>query len=935
MIATARNGPLRAPSVLIRAESGALFRFPTAYNQSMARLNEYRRKRKFKQTPEPRGDSHPPVGNRFVVQEHHARRLHYDFRLEIDGVLKSWAVPKGPSMNPEDKRLAVQTEDHPLEYATFQGTIPAGHYGAGQVNIWDEGHFEPEGSVSASDQLKRGELKFTLDGKKLQGSFVLVRLRNRNVSKPEWLLIKHGSDAARRASSPVRVIPASTVAQGPAPPAAHAKNRAETKIKLPPGARRAPMPQFIRPALAELAAGPFSGPDWLFEIKWDGVRTLAAIRDSKVKLWSRSERDITREYPELSDTWRNVAAQEAWLDGEVVVLDADGRSDFQRLQLRFGVQKPSAKLLERAPVVYYVFDLLYLDGHDLCRAALLERKNLLAQVLRPDSHIRYSDHLLEHGDELFKAAAEQHLEGIVAKKIADPYPGRRTSSWLKIKLEKDVEAVVGGWTDPRGTREYFGALLLGLYGEKRLEFIGGVGTGFPVAFQQRLWPQLQNLRVSECPFAEEPATRERAYWVKPELVARVGFANWTTERQLRQPRFLGLVKDRPPRSCTFESQLEPARHEPAASQTSPHVGTDAEAVGKTNSTSRGRAKISRSSKLRGKESARRSPPGEPASSYAVVDTDGRIESELAGGTGEMMDVEIDGRRLHFTNLNKIYFPRDGYRKRDLLAHYLWAAPMIVPLLRDRPLVLRRYPNGIEEDAFFQKDAAKETPDWIKTTSIYSEDVGRVIRYILCNDRPTLLYLTNLGCIDHNPWSSRYNDQDHPDWIFFDLDPSEGASFSTVLHFGKLFLETLEQLEIKAFAKTSGATGFHIYIPMEPRYSYEQVRLFVQAVAEIVSRRSPGVLTSERTVRKRKPGSIYVDAHQNSRGQSLACAYSVRAFPGAPVSTPVRVADLRSEFNPQKWNLKTIRARIKKVGDLWADFWSSRQQLETLLKHSEP
>jgi len=321
-------------------------------------------------------------------------------------------------------------------------------------------------------------------------------------------------------------------------------------------------------------------------------------------------------------------------------------------------------------------------------------------------------------------------------------------------------------------------------------------------------------------------------------------------------------------------------------------------------------------------------------SEGALNTDRQIETELAKGTSDNTFVEVDGHRLHFTNLNKIYFPKDGYRKRDLLRHYFWAAPMIVPLLKNRPLVLRRYPNGIEETAFFQKDAAKETPDWVKTVSIASEDRGRVVRYIVANDRATLLYLTNLGCIDQNPWSSRYDDQDHPDYVFFDLDPSEGTDFAAVVRFGKLFLETLEKLGITAFAKTSGATGFHIFVPIEPRYTYEQVRLFVQAVSGIVSRKYPGVLTSERTVKKRPRGSIYVDAHQNSRGQSLACAYSVRAFQHAPVSTPVRPSELRSDLKPEKWNLETIRARVDKVGDLWADFWKSRQQLETLLNHAD-
>ena len=903
----------------------------------MARLEEYRRKRKFSETPEPSGKTHERGGNSFVVQEHHARRLHYDFRLEIDGVLKSWAVPKGPSMNPADKRLAVQTEDHPLEYGSFHGTIPAGHYGAGEVKIWDRGHFQPEGELSASDQLKRGELKFVLDGQKLRGSFVLVRLRNRDSSKPEWLLIKHRdvptvghrAQAAGPAAAPhATVAPAQPEPEKAAPQnrsqisSGQTGSRAKSRIKMPTGVKSSAMPHFIRPALATLTARPFSDPAWLFEIKWDGVRTLTAVRDGKVQMWSRSERDITREYPELSDIAKNVAAREAWLDGEIVTLDSEGRSDFQKLQLRFGVQKPSLKLIEQVPIVYYVFDLLYLDGHDLRNVPLVHRKELLRQVLSDDNRIRYSDHIVGNGAGLFNVATERHLEGIVAKEIASPYPSGRSSKWLKIKLERDLDAVVGGWTDPRGTREYFGALLLGLYEGEKLEFIGGVGSGFSVEVQEHLWPKLQNLRVSECPFASEPATREQAYWTKPELVARVHFSNWTSDRHLRQPRFVGLQEDHDPKSCTFAEQSNIATE---------NSGGKAPREESVHGDRQGSAQ--RKSKSRPATTAKRRTRS-PHDPTAAPSTDKRIEKELIEGSSDNINVELDGRHLHFTNLNKVYFPKDEYRKRDLLAHYLWAAPMILPFLKDRPLVLRRYPNGIEEKAFFQKDAARETPDWVKTVAIASDSAERSVNYFIANDRPTLLYLTNLGCIDHNPWSSRYNDQDHPDYIFFDLDPSDGTSFDTVIKFGKLLLETLAQFEIKFFAKTSGATGFHIFIPIEPRYSFEQARLFVQAIGDIVARKHPGVLTFERTVSKRRRGSIYLDAHQNSRGQSLACAYSVRAFQHAPVSTPVRADELRGALAADRWNLETIRARVEKVGDLWADFWNSRQRLESLFKNAE-
>ncbi|HTS12863.1 MAG TPA: DNA ligase D [Candidatus Limnocylindrales bacterium] len=860
----------------------------------MASLQEYRKKRKFKETPEPSGKKHRRAGNRFVVQEHHARRLHYDFRLEIDGVLKSWAVPKGPSMNPADKRLAVQTEDHPLEYGSFHGTIPAGHYGAGEVKIWDEGTFEPEGTTSASDQVRGGEIKFILHGQKLTGSFVLVKLR-RSEGGRDWLLIKHRDRLG--AARPRVILPSTPPAAAPQQDAAgSARVRGFKTRKMPKGAVKAAFPQSMRPALASLADAPFSDPDWIFEIKWDGVRTLAEVREGKTRLWARSQREVTKEYPEFLTLAKNLDAREAWVDGEIVALDGEGRSDFEQLQTRIGVENPPEQILRSVPLFLYLFDVLYLDGYDLRGVPLIERKSLLKEILHEDARVRYSDHVVRKGKELFDVATAKHLEGIVAKKAASIYPPGRTSDWLKIKLDRDIDAVVGGWTDPRGTREYFGALLLGLYEKGKLEYIGSVGSGFSAAIQEKLWPVLQNLRVSQPPFSTEPSTREQAYWTEPKLVARVRFGNWTQERRLRQPRFLGLQEDRAPESCTFEEQM------------------------------------SSTTKKKASATAKR-PKLDPAPdlSEGVLNTDKRIEEELRKGTSDNLHVEIEGQRLHLTNLNKVYFPKDGLRKRDLLAYYVWVAPMLLPFLKDRPLVLRRYPNGIEEQAFFQKDAGKGTPDWVKTVPITSEDRGRVVRYIVANDRATIVYLANLGCIDHNPWSSRYTDQDHPDYAFFDLDPSEGTSFGTVVEFGKLFLKTLEELQVKAFAKTSGATGFHIYIPIEPKYTYEQVRLWVQVVASIVSKKKPGILTSERSVRKRKRGSIYVDAHQNSRGQSLASVYSVRAFRSAPISTPVRVTDLRAGLEPAKWNLNTIRQRIDAEGDLWAAFWKSRQRLESLLK----
>ncbi|MGA8229886.1 MAG: DNA ligase D, partial [Candidatus Acidiferrales bacterium] len=776
----------------------------------MASLKEYQEKRRFSDTPEPRGKVKASKGSHFVVQEHHARRLHYDFRLEIDAVLKSWAVPKGPSLNPSDKRLAIQTEDHPLEYGKFHGEIPAGHYGAGQVSIWDNGTFEMEGNLSASEQLARGELKLVLHGRKLAGSFVLVKIRGKEGK--EWLLIKHSDAFADRhwtiekageiapgARANTTRAGSSDLAAGRAalPAKAHV---AKKKIELPPGARPAPMPSKIHPALASIADKPFSDPDWIFEIKWDGVRTLANVSGNKVRLWARSGREISREYPELLNLADALNAKEAWVDGEIVSLDAEGRSDFQQLQARMGQQKPVGQLIEQVPVYYYVFDLLYLDGHDLRGLPLIERKKLLRAVLLDDPLVRYSDHVVEKGKELYELAARRGLEGILAKKSASVYPEKRSSAWLKIKLYQDLDAVVGGWTDPRGSREHFGALLAGLYDGEKLEFIGAVGSGFTGELQQRLWNALQQRKTAKSPFATAPDTREESHWVKPELVARIKFGGWTDGRHLRQPTFLGLPEDRQAKDCTFEGQALPL---PKAVEDSPHVARAK------------RASKARWQALRGpkkQQSPEPAPttaaPATAASPVSAADLsrDADIERELFGGSRDSVYVDVDGQRLRFTNLNKIYFPGDNLTKRNLIAHYWRVAPLILPFLKDRPLVLRRYPNGITGKPFFQKDAGAGTPEWVKTVAIDSEHRGETIDYIVANDRATLLYLANLGCIDENPWSSRYTDMDHPDYVFIDLDPTEGASFTTVIKVAKILLSLFEKVGMKVYAKTSGGRG---------------------------------------------------------------------------------------------------------------------------------
>jgi bifunctional non-homologous end joining protein LigD len=887
-------------------------------------LAEYKRKRRFDATPEPAGGRLSRHGSTFVVQEHHARRLHYDFRLEVNGVMKSWAVPKGPSMNPGDKRLAIQTEDHPIEYAKFQGEIPQGNYGAGEVIVWDNGTYEVEGDLPAQQQLERGELKFILHGKKLTGSFVLVRIRSRQPGKQEWLMIKHrdstASDTWNIDEHAGSVLPET---KGPKKkwisnrPASNQKSLADLKkadLEFPAAARRAAMPDWIQPALASLSDRPFSDPAWLFEIKWDGGRTLARVQNGQVRLWSRSHRDVTGEYPELAGLASNTNGHDVWLDGEVVALDPEGRSQFERLQQRFSVVNPSAELMHQVPVVYYVFDILYCDGYDLRPSPLLERKIFLKQLLRSDVTIRYSDHEIEKGKELYDLALEKQLEGIVGKQIHSSYPEGRTTAWLKFKLVRELDAVVGGWTDPRGTRQHFGALLLGLYDGNKLEFICGAGSGFSGALQERLASRLKALKTEKCPFASKPATREKAYWVKPELVARVKYGGWTEGRHLRQPTFLGLQEDQDPKDSTFEKETKSVKASSVEKKIKPPITS--------------RRKVVETPEPQIKNAAA------PPASLAVLKTNAAIANELDRGSQPEALVEVDGVPVRLTNLNKIYFPGDGYTKRNLLAYYFYISPLLLPFLKDRPLVLRRYPNGIEGQAFFQKDSGKDAPKWIKTVAIESESKSRPIRYFVANDRASLLYLTNLGCIDQNPWSARSDDLDHPDYIFFDLDPTEGTPFASVVKLGKLLASQLQEIGLKVFLKTSGATGLHVFVPVERLYTYEQARQFVQTMASLTAQQHPGLITSDRTVRNRPKGSIYIDAHQNSSGQSLASVYSVRAFPHAPVSTPVTFDELTAKISPETWNLSSIRRRMDKVGDLWADFWKHRQRLEPAVRRLE-
>src|SRR5258708_294005 len=681
--------------------------------------------------------------------------------------------------------------------------------------VWDRGTFHLEGNLGALKQLEKGEIKFSLNGEKLRGSFVLVKLK-RSEKGNEWLMIKH-KDAAEDSSWNIDEHDGSALT---------GRTIEQIKEELPPkrkptliqafelqGARKAAMPARLEPMLATLSGHPFSDPNWLFEIKWDGVRALARIENGDLALRSRNAIDITKRYPELASLPDALVARQAVIDGEIVALDAQGHSSFERLQERMHVRAPSENLVAQMPAVYFAFDLLYCDGYDLRESPLIERKQLLQRLLYTSERFRYADHQLEHGKELFALAEQNGLEGIVAKRADSPYVSDRSPYWVKLKSTKTVDAVVGGWTEARTPALPLGSLLLGLYQGKKLRFIGHVGSGFDAKKLSDLSKGLKELATSTCPFDTTPEANEKPFWVSPVLVARVKFSGWTQEHSLRHPVFLGLREDACSADCQWETEV--------AATPAPAVVRAPEVVGR------------------------------------VISTKAQIEAELFKGRSETVTIELDGKRLRLSNLNKIYFPESGYTKRDLLAYYYRMADYILPFLRDRALVLRRYPDGIKGQAFFQKDLREGVPEWFKTAPLDSEERGKEIHYATANDRASLLFLTGLGCIDHNPWSSRFTDLEHPDYFFFDLDPSDGTEFSVVVTIAKALHEKLEELRLTNFLKTSGATGFHIYVPVEPVYTYEQLRTFAEIVARTIATQHSNLITNERIVERRPSGRVLI------------------------------------------------------------------------------
>lgn len=825
-------------------------------------LEPYESKRDFEETPEPQGGEIAGEGRRFVVQEHDARRLHWDFRLEMDGVLKSWALPKGPSMNPADKRLAVATEDHPLDYITFSGVIPEGNYGAGRVAIWDSGDYEPLDPPNPAEGIARGKLTFRLNGMRLRGEFHMVKTRG----GADWLMFKARDEfadgnwtlehALHEEEEQGDVASSSVVVNE----AGQARHPVEVNIGRP-----APMPRDVSPMLATAVEEPFDDPNWLFEPKWDGYRVICYVDGPNIRFVSRNRIDLGECFPVLAKARDAVKAENAVIDGELVALDDNGLPSFQLLQSASGFGKRGRRRSDTLPsLLLFVFDLVYCNGHDLTDEPLADRKRLLAEIITPDHPlIRVTDHIQGAGKALFEQAGKSGVEGILAKDSRSRYEQRRSRKWLKIKTTKTIDVVIGGYTRGRGTRSHFGALAVGIVlpppfrGDRggfsnQLEYVGNVGGGFSEQTLREIYDLLQPLRTDECPFAESPKTDEPAEWVRPELVCEVRYAELTDDHRLRQPVFLRLRPDKSPQECNLPAIREPSFR----------------------------------------------------------------NAEVA---------------VPLTNPDKVYWPEDGITKAGMFDYYSRVAEVMVPHLADRPLILKRYPDGIRGEFFYQHNV-EDAPEYVQTW--LHEEGGEHVRYVICNNVSTLLYLANLGTIEIHPMNSRWDRFERPDRIVFDLDPGPDATPADVCKTAFAIRDLLDSIGLKSFPKTSGVSGVHIYVPIDPIYTHEQATAFAEAIANLIYNRNRRLVTIERMTKNRPDSAVYLDYLQNGEGKALVAPYSLRAQPGAPVSMPITYEELEDCPEPGYWTIRTAPDRIAQVGDLFADALTLKQNLGVALAKIE-
>jgi bifunctional non-homologous end joining protein LigD len=825
-------------------------------------LSAYRAKRSPDRTPEPFGGPDAGPGKLFVVHKHAARRLHFDLRLEMEGVLRSWAVPRGPSYDTREKRLAVHVEDHPLEYGDFEGLIPEGNYGAGAVIVWDRGEWVP--LEDPLEGLKKGKLLFDLNGYKLRGRWTLVKIKK---SAKDWLLIKERDEWARADPEP---LPEESVLSGLTVEELGAGHTPTGRIIAELDRLRVPEkrvdPATVEFMLAEPRDEPFSKPGWVFEPKLDGYRALATHDGSGAALKSRNGNDLTASFPDVARAMRALPVPRAVIDGELVILDAEGKPSFQALQKRARLSRAAdvRRAAAQSPAVFYAFDLLGFEDRDLRGLPLTERKRILRMLLPPLGPIRFVDHFEEDGRALLEHVAALGLEGIVGKKADAPYKAGRSPSWLKIRTEQSEEFVVVGFTAPQGSRGGFGALQLGDWVDGELVYAGRAGSGFTEKQLGQVRKTLEEtvrktppcngpipvtgdhspLTADRSPLTAKrpiPGTKDTT-WVEPTLVCEVRFKEWTEEGLLRQPVFLRFRDDKAPEDCIRRGSPEAGAPEAADDPPAPHV--------------------------------------------------------------------VKVPEVALSNLQKVFWPAEKYTKGDLIAYYREISPWLLPYLKDRPLVLTRFPDGIEGKSFYQKDAPDFTPEWIRTVPVWSEDTQRTLNYFVCDNLETLLYVANMGSIPLHIWASRADTLELPDWCIIDLDP-KGAPFSDVVEVALSLHRLCEDVELPHFVKTSGSTGIHVHIPLAQQCTFEQSRTLGELLARVVVGELPQISTIVRPVKGRE-GKVYLDYLQNRTGQLIVAPFSVRPLPGAPVSMPLEWREVNQKLDLAKHTIKTALKRMEKL-----------------------
>ena len=920
-------------------------------------LSEYRAKRDFARTREPEGAS-PGNGKRagrvrrleFVIQKHAASHLHYDLRLELDGVMKSWAVPKGPSLDPTQRRLAVEVEDHPMEYNTFEGTIPAGEYGGGTVMLWDRGTYEPDdGDVdSLRSGYERGEIKFSFHGKRLHGSFALVRMASRGEGKPQWLLIKH-RDANAVAGWDINEYDASVatgrtmdeIREGKSK-VWHSNRRASVRRETGTAGRREtgdrrrgqsavnpvsrlPSPvSRVSPMLASIGTSIPTTADWTFEPKYDGVRVLAFASGSSVRLITRNGKDKSHQFPEVTDGIRALARlrkRPFVLDGEIVAFAGDAPARFQALQSRMHLQGKTdiASQVASTPSALMAFDLL-VDGDTVLidQPWTVRRKRLERFIgARPPKGVRLGESAAGDGEKLLARARRDDWEGIIAKRIDSTYqPGARSRDWLKLKIEFRQEFVVGGYTEPRNTREHLGAMLLGYFDGDELVYVGHTGGGFTRESLAAMAKRLKRLERKSSPFSTPVRTNEKAHWVRPEVVVEVKFNEWTADNRLRTPIFVGVRDDKNAREVTRE----------AASVQGGRVTRGARAR-RAGAAASAKAPAKRASAKTAKLAAKR------ATAPATDASTASLEAELDAAERDGRDAHLTlgrGVSLTLSSLDKVWFPgrAGGFTKGDVFRHYVRVGPLILPVMADRPLVLKRFPDGINGEAFYQQKAPANPPAGVRVETIEDADGDRVDR-LVGGALATLLYQVQLGTISVDPWHARVRTLEFADYSVIDLDPGPRAKFDRVVEIATWVKEELDRLGLRGAIKTSGSTGLHIFIPLPPRTSNESSLLIAQIVATRVAKAHPREATVERTVSERAKSSVYVDYLQNVLGKSVAAAYAVRARPGATVSTPLEWSELTSKLDPRDFTIETVGERFARVGDIWNPTLADRNMAAAL------